>query len=403
MQKRKSNILLFIVLLNLAVSEPSAATDIHIELIYSEKVIQNFASDSIITSVILSADSCDKESEEKIGDADIEKGRFSFTGFPVILYMPETSAIFGGGSVMTFRNGEHDDGDRPNSISSFGIYTLKNQLTVSVEPDFYFSNYKWRVMAVLSYQKFPDSFYGIGSDVTGEKSEDYSTSDYFLFFSATRSIYKSFRVGFWYKLKKTDVLFVESNGLIVKENLLGINGSLLSGFGPAIDWDMRDNIFYPTKGFWLQFSWGLYRNWIGSDFEYNSYHLDYRQYFTLTENHILALQFVAKSATGDIPFNEYMRLESMRGINGSIYKDNKMFFGQVEYRYPVYGRFSGVAFAAIGDVTDLYKNIRFSGLKYCFGFGLRYMLNPDEKINFRFDVGFSPWGVSPYFQISEAF
>ncbi|APF18925.1 Surface antigen [Caldithrix abyssi DSM 13497] len=328
---------------------------------------------------------------------------FSYVGFPVVLYMPETSVIFGGGATVTMRDESQSEDDRPNCFHTQVIYTLKNQFAIKLEPEFYFDSYKWQLRAMIAYQKFPDTFYGMGNRNSKEEAVNFTTEDFVFYAGLTRRVYNQLRLGFWFNAQKTNVLKIETGGLLDRDDLKGINGGAICGIGPVIEWDSRDNIFYPTSGAWLQFNAAFYRKGLGSAFHYNSYMADLRYYFSPAESHIIAVQFLGKSVDGEIPFNKYVLLESMRGINGSRFRDKKMFLSQIEYRYPVHKRFAGVVFGALGDVVNNLQNYELKTLKYSFGFGIRYLISPQEKIHLRVDVGVSRWGINPYFQISEAF
>ena len=329
--------------------------------------------------------------------------RLSFTGFPVVLYMPETSVLFGGGATITIRNHDTKGDERPDIVNFKGIYTLKKQIIFSLSTELYFDDYKWKIKPILAYQKFPDTFYGIGNQNSEEDAENYTTDDFLFYTRVTYRLYKNLSFGIGYDLKKTSVLKIEDSGLLAGGGYKGLDGSLLTGIGPVIEWDSRDNVFYPSKGCWFQFYSFYYKSWMGGNFSFDSYTLDLRYYLSLADAHVLAFQVLGKTVTGELPFNEYARLEMMRGLNGSRFRGRKMFFVQVEYRYPIHKRFSGVAFCAVGDVMGAAAEYELNSIKFGFGVGLRYLINLEEKINFRFDVGFSPWGVSPYFQISEAF
>ncbi|WP_456406710.1 BamA/TamA family outer membrane protein [Caldithrix abyssi] len=328
---------------------------------------------------------------------------FSYVGFPVVLYMPENSVIFGGGATVTMRDESQSEDDRPNSIHTQVIYTLKNQFAFNLIPDLYFDDYQWQLRAMIAYQKFPDTFYGMGNRNSKEEAVNFTTEDFVFYAGLTRRVYNQLRLGFWFNAQKTNVLEIEPGGLLDRDDLKGINGGLICGIGPVIEWDSRDNIFYPASGVWLQFNAAFYRKGLASAFRYNSYMVDLRYYFSPAESHIIAVQFLGKSVDGEIPFNKYVLLESMRGINGSRFRDKKMFLSQIEYRYPLHNRFSGVVFCALGDVVDHWQSDQLKTIKYSFGFGIRYLISPQEKIHLRVDVGVSRWGINPYFQISEAF
>ena len=362
-----------------------------------------FAKDVPEVKEILEKKIDEKENIEENDNGKPSMKSFNIVGFPVILYQPETSLMFGGGSAVTIRKKNERANARPDNINVFAIYTLKNQIALNINPDFYLNEENWELRVLMSYQKYPDTFFGIGNSNSEDDAEDFTTEDIMIQPWLIHRVYKNLRIGMLYDFKKTNVLEIEENGLLSEQKLRGINGSLLSGFGPVLDWDTRNNIFYPSKGSWFQFYCAFYRNWLGSDFEYESYTLDFRHYFCLPNSHILAVQLFGASLNGEITFNEFARLANLRGINGSRFRDRKMVFAQIEYRYPIYKRFSGVVFSAIGDVMNNVKDYDIRDLKYSVGLGLRFALNPDERINLRFDVGISRYGINPYFQLSEAF
>lgn len=340
------------------------------------------------------------ENKEQAGEA---KHRISFAGYPVILYTPETSLIFGGGAAMTIRDQNSHKNARPDNLNFYAIYTLKNQSAVLFNPDFYFDEDKWQFKMMSGYQKFPDLFYGIGNRTSEDDAEDVTTEDVIIRPGLTRRIYKNLRLGVMYHFNHTSVQKVETDGQLNSGLVLGSRGSLLSGLGPIIDWDSRDNIFYPSKGSWLQFYAMIYRDWLGSEFEYESFTFDFRHFIEIQDRHILALQFAAKSMMGSIPFNHLARLDLVRGIHASRFRDQKSATALIEYRFPVWRRFSGVLFAGFGDVVPRFSNLQLKETKYSIGTGLRFAVLPADKINLRLDIGFSRYGINPYFQLSEAF
>lgn len=329
--------------------------------------------------------------------------RISFAGYPVILYSPETSLIFGGGAAITIRKQNSDRKTRPDNIIFYAIYTLKNQIAVQFNPDFYFNDDKWQLKIESGYQKFPDQFYGIGNKTTEDDAEDVTTEDVIIQPGLTRRIYKNFRLGVMYHFNHTSVQKVEIDGQLNSGLLPGSQGSLLSGLGPLIDWDSRDNIFYPAKGSWLQFYAMIYRNWLGSEFEYESFTFDLRYFIEIQDRHIMALQFIARSMNGAIPFNHLARVDLLRGINTSRFREKNLAATLVEYRFPIYKRFSGVLFTGMGDVMHHFTDFLLDDIKFSIGIGLRFAVLPDDKINFRLDIGFSRYGIYPYFQLSEMF
>lgn len=332
-----------------------------------------------------------------------QKRRLSFAGYPVILYTPETSVILGGGAAMTIRDQDDPENARPDNMNFYAIYTLKKQFAALFNPDFYFHGDKWQIKTMSGYQKFPDVFYGIGNSNSDADAEDVTTEDVIIRPVLTCRLYQNLRLGATYHFNHTSIQKVEPDGKLSHEKLPGSHGSLLSGLGPIIEWDSRDNIFYPSQGTWLQFHTIVYRGWLGSEFDYEAYTLDFRYFLKVQDRHILAFQLVAKTMQGLVPFNHLARLDQLRGIHGSRFRDRQLAVAQVEYRYSIYQRFSGVVFTGWGDVMHRSSDFRLTQFKFSLGAGLRFAAIPDDKLNLRLDIGFSRYGINPYFQLSEAF
>ena len=83
--------------------------------------------------------------------------------------------------------------------------------------------------------------------------------------------------------------------------------------------------------------------------------------------------------------------------------DRQLAAAQLEYRFPIYKRFAGVAFAAMGSVTHRWSNWQSDYLRYTLGGGLRFVLLPEDKIRLRFDIGVGKNTSAFYLTVGEAF
>jgi outer membrane protein assembly factor BamA len=144
----------------------------------------------------------------------------------------------------------------------------------------------------------------------------------------------------------------------------------------------------------------------GSDFDFNRYILNLRQYLSITSNHLLAIQFYGNFVGGYSPFYELPALGGqnlMRGYFLGRYRDKQYVLAQAEYRTSLLWRIGLVGFAGVGDVTDRLELIQLSELKYSVGAGLRFALDVKEKLNVRIDFGIGKNSSGIYFAIEEAF
>jgi outer membrane protein assembly factor BamA len=95
---------------------------------------------------------------------------------------------------------------------------------------------------------------------------------------------------------------------------------------------------------------------------------------------------------------------SMRGYYDGRYRDRSQVVFQAEYRFPLIGRLGGAAFLSYGDVSPRLSQFDLLRFKYSYGTGLRFRVNPRERLNLRIDYG---WGKGKsqglYFTLGEAF
>jgi hypothetical protein len=76
---------------------------------------------------------------------------------------------------------------------------------------------------------------------------------------------------------------------------------------------------------------------------------------------------------------------------------------QAEYRIPIFWRFGLVLFGGTGQVADELSQMDLDGLHFNIGAGIRFMLDPKEKLNLRFDVGKGTDKPGFYLTFGEAF
>jgi len=72
-------------------------------------------------------------------------------------------------------------------------------------------------------------------------------------------------------------------------------------------------------------------------------------------------------------------------------------------KIPFWQRWGLVGFVGAGDVSPTYGEINFSQIKASYGFGIRYLALPKERINISLDFGFGTQLPGVYFNIREAF
>jgi len=345
-------------------------------------------------------------------DAGKEKGRLGITPFPVIYYTPETSLAIGGGVVFTLRDAGESIETRPDNLQVMTAYTLNNQFFLTLAPEKYFNDQRGKLFMNFGYFNWPTSFFGVGNDsgIDIDEIEDleetYTDESLILQPWIVHTVVADLSMGLTLDWKNSHVKDVEEGGMLEQGDLIGSDGGIRSGMGPVITWDTRDNLFAPSRGSWHSVWAWIYREWMGSDFDYDYYGLDLRHYRPMGRESVLALQGFMALTSGEVPFNEYPT-PLMRGLYENVFTDKNAMAVRAEYRFPINflpgGRWGAAVFGAVGDAFPGTATTEDIDLKVAGGAGLRFALNKQEKINIRLDVGVSRYGIFPYIMLQEAF
>jgi outer membrane protein assembly factor BamA len=133
---------------------------------------------------------------------------------------------------------------------------------------------------------------------------------------------------------------------------------------------------------------------------------DLRQYFPIRPEHTFAANVYMAVQDGEAPFYQLPQLggaELLRGYFEGRYRDKTLMLAQAEYRFPIVWRFGGAAFGGVGNVSPTFREFGSTFPKWSVGAGLRLMLNRDEQLNLRADLGLGRDTQGFYVGIGEVF
>lgn len=339
-------------------------------------------------------------------DSPKEEKRSGINALPFVYYSPETRLAIGALLNYHYRGKGDDASARPSSIMPSVIYTMNKQILLELAGDFYWKQNTYHLNSYLSYQKFPNKFYGIGNDTPTSAEEDYTPLISIVRLNFQKSVRKGLYAGIQYQFEHDVLQEVEKGGQLASGKIPGSAGGNISGAGVSLNWDTRNNIFSPTGGSFFLASAEGFPEFLGSDYNFNRYIIDLRKYFPTFPRQAFAVQGFFSSVSGNPPFQMLSLLGGsgiMRGYYLGRYRDRKLLTFQAEYRLPLFWRFRAVGFAGLGDVSGKMKDFRLKEFKYSAGFGLRYLLSLAEGIAVRLDVGYGKNTSGIYFTINEAF
>lgn len=331
--------------------------------------------------------------------------------FPYASYSNETSWLFGLSKYNAFRlglNGKFDSLTQPSSVTCFLYTTLNKQYKIVLEQNYMLYKNNYNLKVTLAYIDYPLEYFGIGNNTSLQNQKtlvttDWQMSSYFLF-----RIWKKWYIGPYFdvynfeKVKLDDDETPLPNYNTNADHVLGTQ----SGLGLKVIMEGRDNRLNAKRGYYVESSYQLFRNAIGSQFNYDAFYADFRYYVPVHPKVTFACQVHTESKVGQVPVQSLSLLGGdyfMRGTYRGRYRDNVLLDGQVELRFPIYWIIGGVLFSSIGQVAPAYDQLQFNQYHVNYGCGFRLTMDSKHDVNLRFDIGRSSDQTIFIVNVSEAF
>lgn len=297
--------------------------------------------------------------------------RLTVLPIPIIDYSPENNLLLGFGMSFVFNN--HDAAlsagqpfFRPSMLTPFISFGFKGQLQAGLKAG-YFSESGWHFFNQAGFLKNNRSyFFGLGNGADDELCTVYLNDIFSWEGGLTKAIGDRLSAGIKYHIRNDSQLDFDKSAPITVSNS---SGGFLAGMGPMIRLDSRNDLFFPTGGYYVDMSFTHYGEWLGSDYGYSDLRFDYRGFHSLpilTTGTTLAVQvFYHGTFNGDAPFYQLPYLSAdriLRGVWRNLYIDKQAVAVQTELRSNfsnVDSRYGYVLFAGAGDVApNLFKELQ---------------------------------------------
>lgn len=328
--------------------------------------------------------------------------------FPLIALSTETNWVFGVANAYIFKTSRKDPALRTSTMPSGFLYTLNHQILVAIGANIFLPKEKYILRFENTFSKFPDKFWGIGNDTPESAEESYSFTQFYINPQLSRKIKRNFFIGLGFDYQDVFKIQYDSLGNFAKDQVLGIYNRTryhTLGYSFLFTHDSRNHAYTPNRGSLVRVKLSNFNQNIGSDYNFQGVEIDFRKYLQLTPKRVLAIQGLGVFTFGDVPYRNLAVLggnSMMRGYYGGRYRDKKFVGAQLEYRFPIYWRISGVTFGSAGQVADAMPEINFSRFKFAAGAGLRFSVLPREYLNLRFDVAYGN-SLNYYIVLAESF
>ncbi len=359
-----------------------------------------------------------------------EEAKTSLSGFPVIAYSNETS-VMAGGFLVWNKEFNIKESKATNTIISNALVTAKSQYLAFLLPQFTRKDGDLQYGADLIARRWSDNFWGIGNGTLERSKEAFGWEEYRLGFNAKYRIWDNLYPGVELDFRFGDLFKESAGGAMASGNISGSKPAFYVGRGASLSWDNTNAKYYPEKGinYELRFmdyatlhnqdgDLGELKEYIDSDF--NKLTLNLNHYINPVQGLVLAAQTSVVLSDKQVPFNFLPELGSkLRAYDSKRYIDKAMLAQRIEPRiFPselpffkdrgimqskFWRRTGMVLYSEFGQVAPEISQTSWERNHFSNGFGFRYTILPQDKLNLRMDFG---WGQDTFnfiFQAREVF
>src|SRR6266850_893594 len=321
-------------------------------------------------------------------------------GSIIVAPIPISSPAFGSGLLLitayVFKWDENDKKSPPSWLGAAGVFTNNGTRGLALGGKLYLKENKYQTTFAVAKGHANLDFFGIGR-IPGRAaiSVPLELGGTIFFGEGMRNVGTDIFVGPRFQYRRLSATIdgppppggFEVPAIDIK--------STSAALGFHVQRDLRDSIFYPTKGSLFDFTSDFFDQAWGSRREYQVHKIAYNGFSEIKPRQILAYRVMACSANGSVPFYD-LRLfgfnSDLRGYTTGEFQNRRMFATQAEYRLEWQKRLGFVAYGGVGGVGRTWGEFRSDQLLPAGGAGLRFTLDKKNHINYRVDVAFGREG-----------
>jgi hypothetical protein len=344
-----------------------------------------------------------RDSTQTAATADSTRRR-GVSVLPALGYAPETGVVVGA-AVFTLRRNPRDSSVRPSSFNAVATRSVRAQSVVRVASEVWAHQNRGRAFGFAQYARVPFTFFGIGRG-SGAVEEDFTPETVTLYAEAQRRFGRGWYVGGGTEFARLTLPRVEAGGALAADTILGSRGSRVLSMLALVSYDTREDVFQPRRGQFVQFTLLGAPRALGSEFGHGRITVDARGYRAVTRRAVVAWQAFADHVDGDVPFDRLATIGGSaiaRGYLAGRFRDREAVALQGEWRQAIRGRLGVVLFGGAAQVGAGTGDVfRATPLPFGGG-GVRWRLQPNERLAVRIDYGFTRDSRGFYLAVGEAF
>jgi hypothetical protein len=327
---------------------------------------------------------------------------------PVVAPIPSRNPVFGWmisvPAMLMYKPSFAMPDDKVWISGLFGFYAENESWGAGLMQRMSFGGDRWRVMGALFHAEMNYEYFGIGGG--GGPSIVLDQDMDLVLAEGLRRIAPNLYLGLRATYAETE-LGPQLPDITLPPgfdpDLLKVDLTLAT-IAPRLQYDTRDNEFYPRSGFLVDATAAVSRDAFGADLDYERYDASMNHYVPVASNGTLASRFAMLYASQDTPFFLYPAFgqgADLRGYQMGSYRDRFLVAAQAEYRHRFSKRIGAAAFGGIGSVAPDFAG--WEKTLWSVGGGFRFVLAPKNDISLRLDVARGRDETVYYVGVGEAF
>jgi hypothetical protein len=342
---------------------------------------------------------------------DVSQWLLERKGFlPVPIIITEPAVGYGGGVALVFfresiaESARKSSGGHVTAPDIFGggfAATENGTRGGGIGALLHFKDDRWRYRGGVGYADVNLDFYGIGGDLgTGDRKIGYNlqgslSSQQVLRRLGTSNQWLGAR---WLWLDLDSRFDSDRPEPILDEAQLSTRSSAL---GLSWEFDTRDNIFTPSRGFIAAVDTLFYDPAWGSDESFQSYRARFFGYLTVGREFVIGARVDARTVRGEVPFYQLPYID-MRGIPKARYQDENVAVVETEVRWNATPRWALIGYIGAGRAWGSNDDFGEAGTEVAKGGGFRYLIARRLGLYVGMDYGWGPDDDAIYLQVGSA-
>jgi outer membrane protein assembly factor BamA len=355
----------------------------------------------------------DSFTDPQDGQFDASEWLLDRKGFlPVPIIITEPAVGYGGGLAAVFfrgslreseeRKGPSGEAIPPDIFTVAAAATENGTKFAGLGGIASFADDRWRYRGGIARLSANLDFYGVG----GALGDDQRKIGYNLdgWFGMQQILYRLGTSNTWIT-GRWIYIDTESTFKIGNSDDTLLSGSALakrsSGIGPTLEYDSRDNIFTPSRGWTGSLDLTFYDPSWGSSNRFQTYRGHVFAYWPFAKDFVLGGRIDGRSARGDVPF--YMLpFVDLRGVPAARLQDENTGVVEAELRWNVTPRWALIGFAGAARAWGTRDGFGEAPTAVSKGAGFRYLIARRLGLYVGIDVAKSNYDHAFYIQVGNA-